>query len=524
MTGPARILILAVAFVLAGFSPARAEVLDPDSVFVVPKVPVEATAESAAAAQRIARDRGRRQAMDILLRRLTGESDWIYLPRLAIGQPAPSGGGGAHGDMADFSGKQAVVLDPGTLAGLEEGFSVYDEKSSRTSYKAQITYRFKPEDVRALLRDSRIPFSESQTRKALILPVLKTENGLYLWESNNPWARAWLARPLVNELTPLVLPSGTVRDIETVSPQQAMALSQGALAEMAERYGVTQILVAVGRLSEAEDGYRFHVQLRNGFIDSKGRVAFDFDAGNETGLYDDADGFGADGVIQAAQSASGELGAVLADAWYRGSRGDFPALAQRAVESIVSKYASAWKAQTLVDHAALREIAITAWFGSIDEWAQIREALEGTPLIRNVVVEALTSDGANIIITAAGDPGQLVLAMKQRNLILWREDMGGWNIATPDTASRVMGRFVPSSLPQNGAYEQRLPGVNDRFDRSVDTGFGSSATADPLGDIEDGLNRMEEDGSGRGTILVPEREESREAPAQEEEGFDSGLY
>ena len=69
------------------FAPAHAQGGN-RAVFIVPEVPVFAEADSAAQAQSIAQDRGRRRAMDILLRRLTAEEDWGYLPNLTAGEPA----------------------------------------------------------------------------------------------------------------------------------------------------------------------------------------------------------------------------------------------------------------------------------------------------------------------------------------------------------------------------------------------------------------------------------------------------
>lgn len=540
LTGPRRCALvpfMALCLLLVSGGPAaRADVLNPDSVFVVPKVSVEAQAADASTAQRQARNLGRRRAMDILLRRLTAESDWIYLPRLAINQPAPASG--SHEIGADISLKEPLQLTSAELPALEEGFSVFNEKSSRSSYSAQITYRFKPEAVRNLLKQSNIPFSESQTRKALIIPVLKTDQGAYLWETNNPWARAWLARPLVNELTPMLLPRGDLDDMDSISAQQALGLNQSRLEQMAEKYQVTQVIVAIGRLSMIEDQYRLQVQLKNGYLDRQGRVAFNFNDKDETNLYDDDDGFGErPSIRRVSQSTGSKAGSVLSEGWYRGSKGDFPALAERAVESIVSKYASSWKSQTLIDHAQIRNLRVTAWFSSIDEWAQIRAALEDTPLVHNIKVEALTSDGATIFIEAAGDVGQLVLAMKQRNLILWSDDDVSWNIATPQTANGIIGLARPTNyLPEiNQSPEQELMNsTNAPVQRTIGGGFSAPSPRElqmiqpvtPPSPVEDGL--------GRGTILGPDTtpldqdNSVQEDPNTDQDSMDdeleSGLY
>ena len=427
-----------------------------DSVFVVPKVPVAAEANDATAAQRIALDRGRKEAMDILLRRLTAESDWAYLPRVAIDQPAVAGGAypvepdGGIGDGAigfessygGYSGKRAVVIDPARLPALEEGFAVFNEKSSSRSYSAQITYRFKPEEIRELLKGAGIPYSESQTRTSLIIPILETENGMYLWESNNPWARAWLARPLNNELTPMLLPRGDREDIDAISPQQARSFNQVRLGRLAERYGVTQVIIAHGYLSQNDGQARLRVRLMDGFLNNQAQAARDYVPSNSAVLYDD-DGFGAAGA------GSGQrAGRVLTESWYREAAGDFPALARRAVESTVAKYAAGWKAQTLVDHSVSRTYKVNAWVNSIDELATIRQALEDSPLVEEVNVEAVASEGATIFIKVIGDIDQLVVAMRQRNLVFWTTNNIVWNIATPEKAVTVQVRYSP--LPEGG--------------------------------------------------------------------------
>ncbi|MEQ8934664.1 MAG: DUF2066 domain-containing protein, partial [Amphiplicatus sp.] len=222
------LLALTAACVLAG-GPALAV---GDDVFVVPRVPVQAQADSATAAKQTAQDMGRRRAMDILLRRLTVEEDWVYLPRLAAGQTAGAADGGEAGvfnpndayspPSLESGPKRAITLTGRDLELLESGFEVYAEKSSAATYRAYITYRFKPDAVRRLLKDARLPYSETQTRTARVIPVLQTANGLYLWEENNPWMAAWKSRPYNNELTPMSAPLGDLEDAARLSARQAL--------------------------------------------------------------------------------------------------------------------------------------------------------------------------------------------------------------------------------------------------------------------------------------------------------------
>lgn len=464
------------------------------SVFAVPQVPVYAEAETAAAAQRNAQETGRRRAMDILLRRLTAEEDWGYLPNLARGQAAS-----AVGPMAEFMpgmeivAKQPVAIDVSQLPQLEEGFAIFDEKTSGTTYRAKISYRFKPDGVRRLLEAAHLPYSEAQAREALVVPVLETDNGVYLWETNNPWARAWLARPLGNELTPLTLPNGDQQDVEAMTAGQAKALNSQAFTNIAARYGSQQIVLAHGRLREANGEFRLQVRLIDAYMPGRGAAARAVDAANAASLYDDEDGFGTQRVSLAAVP---KRGSVLAEAYFRGPGDDFPALAQRAVEGTVAKYARGWKAQTLVDHSAVRPMTLTAWFGSLDEWAVIRMALEKSSLVRSMDVGAFNNENALIDLQLIGEEDQFTLAMRQNNLTVWRGPDGGWNVAGFERADAVRTKLATIALE---AEQEDELGFLNRTVRRRGAPLGSDGDVPVLpdaifGDQPVALDQLGEDG------------------------------
>ena len=392
-----------------------------DDVFVVPRVAVQAQASNATAAKATAQRQGRRRAMDILLRRLTIEEDWVYLPRLATGEPAESGVG--------FE-RSAIALDDAGLEKLESGFEVYSEKSSSSTYRAFITYRFKPVEVRRLLKDASIPYSEAQTRTALVIPVLETASNAYLWEENNPWLSAWKVRPYNNELTPMIAPLGDLEDTAAISARQALAINKGALTAIGERYSVPQVIVAHAYLRQRDGMDQVRVRLINGYresaaIETSNDLAADRNFGPAPTSVNDS----AKAVFNSA------VGDVLAEAWYSQPSGNFPALAERAIEETIAKYAKPWKERTLIDHSIASVLNVSAYYGSLSEWAKIRSALVSTPLVGSVQVKALSRGGAEMLIQAFGDPDKLVVAMESQGLVLWN-DAGDdyWNVATPSSA------------------------------------------------------------------------------------------
>jgi len=417
-----------------------------EDVFVVPRVPVQAQADSARQAKDAAQSQGRRRAMDILLRRLTPESDWIYLPKLAAGAPADAVGGAA---------KSPVSLSAGDLEGLESGFEVYGEKSSSKTYRAFITYRFKPDAVRNLLKVARIPYSEAQTRTALVLPVLQTDKGVYLWEQNNPWMAAWKSRPYTHELTPMSAPLGDLEDSALVSAGQALALDADRLKAIAEHYSISQVIVAHARLRQQDGRDQLSVRLINGYRD-----AGDTSPVEELGSDDDVaaleqsdrQNFGV-APVQAPEFAS-EIGDVLGQTYLTEPTGNFPVLAERAIESAIAKYSSGWKSRTLIDHSAETVLATTAFFDSINDWSKIRAALISTPLVGAVQVSALSRRGAEMRVRVFGEPGKLQVAMENQGLVFWTETGERWFVATPSVASKFRGQRFLRGNRRRGRFGQ----------------------------------------------------------------------
>lgn len=427
-----------------------------DDVFVVPRVPVQASGESATAAKQSAQMQGRRRAVDILLRRLTVESDWDYLPRLVRGEPAS-----ASGDPS--LGKTPISLADSTLEALESSFEVYSEKSSATTYRAFITYRFKPDAVRRLLKNARIPYSETQTRKALVIPVLEMDRGSYLWEANNPWMAAWKSRPYLNELTPMAAPLGDVEDASSITAQQALALDPVKLAAMADRYNVSQVIVAHARLRQSGGQDQLTVKLINGYRETDAPAP---DAEIDPTLVN-YQGGEAPTVGGTRDIAPAQVGEVLAQAVFADASGNFPALADRAIEGAIAKYAGAWKSRTLIDHSHEGILETTAFFESLADWTKIRAGLLATPLVGSVQVFALSPRGAEMRLKVFGDPQRLAVAMENYGVTFWTEDNRRWFLATPSRAGQLRGSSALRRVYSDGNYNREDPAA-PRIDNAIE--------------------------------------------------------
>lgn len=411
-----------------------------DDVFVVPRVPVQATGETATAAKDTAQSTGRRHAMDLLLRRLTPEEDWVYLPTLVRGEAAQSAGNGA--------GKTSIEISPSLLVGLESGFEVYSEKASSTSYRAYITYRFKPDEVRRLLKNAHIPYSEAQTRVALVLPVLQTDSGVYLWESNNPWMAAWKVRPYTHELTPMTAPLGDLEDSSTITARQALAADPAALAAMAARYNVSQVIVAHARLTQKDGANQLTVRLINGHRES-GKADLAEVLGEDIEINTDSAAAQTFSYAEGDEDFAAKVGEVLAQTYLSEPVGNFPSLAERSIETAIAKYASGWKRRTLIDHSKEARLPVTAFFDRIEDWSKIRSALIATPLVGAVQVSSLSRKGAEMDVRIFGEPSRMQVAMENQGIVFWSETGERWFLATPAVAGKYRGRRF---LKSRGLY------------------------------------------------------------------------
>ncbi len=430
-----RILGLMAAALLALVAQAGVAHAAGDDVFIVARLPVQASGESATAAKDAAQASGRRRAMDHLLRRLTPQEDWVYLPSLASGRPASA--------PANSAGKTAVAITSSGLESLESGFEVYNEKASSTSYRASITYRFKPEGVRRLLKNSKIPYSEAQTRVALVLPVLQTDSGLYLWEGNNPWMAAWKGRSYTHELTPMTAPLGDLEDSRSISARQALDLNASALSVIAARYNVSQVVIAHARLVKRGSDNQLTVRLLNAYRESGKAAAtaaasdvLGEEAGTENG---EAQNETFTYAIEDDDFAT-KVGEVLAQTTLTEATGNFPGLAERAIESTIARYASGWKAKTLIDHSKEALLPVSVFYDRLEDWSKIRAALIATPLVGAVQVGALSRRGAEMNVRIFGDPAKVQVAMENQGIVFWTETGERWFLATPAVAGKYRGR------------------------------------------------------------------------------------
>jgi hypothetical protein len=330
-------------------------------IFTVADVPVDATAASAAAARDAARLDGQRRALQTLLQRLTLAADHNRLPH-------PS---------------DARITD------MIRDFSVANERRSTVRYLADYTFRFRPDQVRGLLRSAGIPFAETVSKPVTVLPVLTAgAAGPVLWDDPNPWRDAWANRNSSQPspaggggqgggLVPLVVPLGDAADVAAIDAQKALAGDPDALAAITRRYGGGDALVAAATLA------------------ADGTLAISAKRISPTGTT----------AIPAAilKPAPGE------------SEADLMA---RGVAQTVAAVEEAWKRGTLLGGGPEAVLTASVPISSLADWLAIRDRLASLAIVKRSDLLSLDRHAAEVELHYFGDPAKLGVALAQRDLVL----------------------------------------------------------------------------------------------------------
>ncbi len=339
-------------------------------VFAVTGVSVDATGETATQARDAALADGQIKASNRLLRRFTLYEDWQALPQ----------------------------VDAAMAERLVAGVGVANERSSATRYLADMTVRFRPQPVKDLLRSSGVRFTATQAAPSLLLPVLDTPGVRVLFDDPNPWRNAWEQVNVTNSLVPLILPLGDLEDFSAINAGDAIAADWEGLRQIAEKYGVNQVIVAH---AQAPEGSNLKVNLI--------RVTP-----------------GSREVIE--RSYQGET---------------LEAASKTAAQGIQDSLVSSWKAENAVAFGLSQNLRASVEFASLSEWLAIRDRLNATPIVDGVDINAISPTGAQVSVKVAGSTESLAASLAERQVRLVDEG-GYWTLTM---AAAPMAPAPANTLP-----------------------------------------------------------------------------
>ncbi len=324
-----------------------------DEVYTVVGVAVDVTAETAAAAREQALADGQAAALDRLFRRLTRRVDHERLP----------------------------VVDDRRATFMVRDFEISGEKTSAVRYLAEITYRFKPAEVRRELRSAGISFTETASQPVLVLPVLRRAASLNLWDEPNPWRDAWTSLPpRADGLVPILVPFGDLSDIADISAEQAANGSVEDVQAIAVRYGARDALVAIASLTPTLTGREaIDVAVTRVGTTTQDPVLLDF---------------------------SVQTGETLT------------ALFVRAAEETAAAVEDAWVDANLLRFGEEQVMTVSVALAELADWVDVRSRLARVPVISAFQLKSMRRNAALVELAFIGDEDQLSDSLAQRDLAL----------------------------------------------------------------------------------------------------------
>lgn len=351
------------AFVMFG-APASAD------IYEVSDVAVDATAASAAEARDLALANGQREAFYRLLQRLTPSAYHDQFPN----------------------------LNASTVATYVRDFSVANEQTSSVRYLARLNVRFQEQDIRILLEEFGIPFTETASRPVVVLPVLSRAGASILWRDPNPWRIAWSQATLPSLPVPMMMPVGDLDDISGISAQDAIGTNPAPLDRIAQRYGAGAVTVAHATIATLGPP---HVEITLTRRDI-GTVA--------------------DTVVTRVEALPAE---------------SIEQVLTRAVDAAIATIEESWKNQTVMRFDRGGILAVNVPLSALDHWINVRSRLSQIAVVERSDLILLSRDEALLNIHYIGEVSQLARALAQSDMTL-RENEGVWTLLTPETRSSLV--------------------------------------------------------------------------------------
>lgn len=353
-----------------------------DDVFSVTEIAVDVTAQTVTAAREQAINEAQIRGFAMLIKKLVPEAEHARVP---------------------LPGAREINR-------LVRNFEIDRERASSARYIATLRVKFDADAVRGVLRASLVPFAETISNPVLVLPVLRREGALMLWDDANPWRDAWRTLPARAGLVPFIVPLGDIADAGAVSAEDAAKGDMAKLAPFARRNGADDVLVAI---AEPGAGAALDITITRLSTVSQERTW----------------------VRNLAPTRPFETA---------------PQLMAAAAAAIAHEIEEAWKKDNVLRFDAPREIVARVPLGGLADWANLRKRLDGIALIERSDTISVMRSGAMLRLRFLGDEEQLKMALAQRVLTLTEHD-GTWLIRLGGpTPTRPAARGAATNGPSDG--------------------------------------------------------------------------
>ena len=349
---------------LLAWSPARAQNAGEIAVY---GVDVDVTASDAVTAFNSAVIAGQRQALGKALAMVAAPADVARLPQLTDSQ----------------------------ITDMLSDYAVESERRSTVRYIGRLAFRFRADAIRDYLQQSGVAFTATASEPVLVLPVLLAGGKDLLWDSANDWLDFWIKHPPPAGLVGLTVPKGDQADAAALGADDAVAGDAAKLQALAQRYGLTDVVVAT--LKPDANGPGASLEVRR------------YGAGGAAGGFQDH---------------------VAGDA------ADPSAAYTEAAERIAQQLQQDWIDQNRVTSDVEQRLTVEVPIANFAQWVDLRRRLTGLGTLRGVDVVYLMTNHAELDLVFVGDRDQFARALQQRALQL--QDSGDGHV-TLEIAGQSQG-------------------------------------------------------------------------------------
>jgi hypothetical protein len=280
-------------------------------------------------------------------------------------------------------------LDAAQVERLTDGYSVRNEKNSSTQYLASLDYNFQGNAIKDMLNRFGLTYTLERSEEISVLPVL-VQGGAVKPPGRNPWQKAFDALDLDHMLTPMkVVPPRPDFTAPTFASPTAGAPSLVETLKL--QYHTQNLVVAYADLDEAG------------------------------------------GALNVRIMGSDSSGNLLLIRRFRIFDRDLEEASARGAQIVANIIEDRWKLTKLASQGALgapsqlERIEITAEFGGVKEWGQMRAKLQRAPGMQGFEVKSLFARGASISLEYPGGAERLGKVLTPQGMIL--ENRGGeWTL------------------------------------------------------------------------------------------------
>ncbi len=341
-----------------------------DSLYIVAKVTVDATAQDAVAAKAKGMEDAERNALNVVLKRLLPLSAYAQLPDLS------------SQDVED----------------LIEGVSIRSEQNSNTRYLASLDVSFNSQAVKQLLDSQNIAYSEARAEAISILPLV-LDGASVKREGAEGWQQAWESVDLGNSVTPAT----TLRpraDLAAATIKSVLGGDAQAFALMQSAYSYGPLVIAVAEI----DGGKFVTRLVG--ADSVGPIN-----------YGHSDAIAGGNAKDAAKGAAAVAFGIIENRW-KLTQDQTPA----PTEVHTQGQGAAGQTPQTGNAEVPRNVEAMVEFTGLKNWQEIRARLMQVAGIQALEVNALSARAASITFDYAGSLGKLQTELGQSGFALDEKD------------------------------------------------------------------------------------------------------